>query len=68
MRYFDEVYQMLGVLLTSDDIMGESSYHHLLPVVVERLSEQGMLEESEGAQVVSKTLKHKALSLTHHPM
>jgi len=52
MRYFNEVYQMLGVLLTSDDIMGESSYHHLLPVVVERLSEQGMLEESEGAQVV----------------
>ena len=52
MRYFNEVYGMLGVLLTDDDIMGESSYHHLLPVVVERLSKQGMLEESEGAQVV----------------
>ncbi len=52
MRYFNEVYQMLGVLLTNDDIMGESSYHHLLPGVVERLSEHGLLEESEGAQVV----------------
>ena len=52
MRYFNEVYQMLGVLLTNDDIMGESSYHHLLPVVVERLSKQGLLQESDGAQVV----------------
>ena len=52
MRYFNEVYQMLGVLLTSDDIMGESSYHHLLPVVVQRLDESGLLEESEGARVV----------------
>ena len=52
MRYFNEVYQMLGVLLTNDDIMGESSYHHLLPEVVERLSKQGLLQESDGAQVV----------------
>ena len=52
MRYFNEVYQMLGVLLTRDDIMGESSYHHLLPVVVQRLDESGLLEESEGARVV----------------
>ncbi len=52
MRYFNEVYGMLGVLLTDGDIMGESNYHHLLPVVVERLRAQGMLEESAGAQVV----------------
>ena len=52
MRYFNEVYQMLGVLLTNDDIRGESSYHHLLPEVVERLSKQGLLQESDGAQVV----------------
>ena len=52
MRYFNEVYQMLGVLLTNDNIMGESSYHHLLPEVVERLSKQGLLQESDGAQVV----------------
>ena len=52
MRYFNEVYSMLGVLLTDDDIMGESYYQDLLPTVVERLSNSGMLENSEGADVV----------------
>ena len=50
--YFNEVYDMLGVLLDEGDIMGESAYRHLLPTVVERLHESGMLEESEGASVV----------------
>ena len=50
--YFNEVYEMLDVLLDDDDIMGESAYRHLLPTVVERLRESGMLEESEGASVV----------------
>ena len=52
MRYFNEVYGMLGVLLTNDDIMGESNYHHLLPEVVTRLEDRGILEDSEGAKVV----------------
>ena len=52
MRYFNEVYGMLGVLLTNEDIMGESSYRHLLPEVVSRLDKTGMLEDSEGAKVV----------------
>ena len=52
MRYFNEVYGMLGVLLTNDDIMGESNYHHLLPEVVTRLEDLGILEDSEGAKVV----------------
>lgn len=52
MRYFNEVYGMLGVLLTNEDIMGESSYHHLLPEVVRRLGNIGMLEDSDGAKVV----------------
>ncbi len=52
MRYFNEVYSMLGVLLTDEDIRGESSYQDLLPEVVERLNEVGILEESEGADVV----------------
>ena len=51
MRYFNEVYSMLGVLLTDDDIMGESGYQALLPLVVERLEAAGMLEHSEGADV-----------------
>ena len=52
MRYFNEVYSMLGVLLNDGDIRGESSYQDLLPIVVERLSEEGILENSEGADVV----------------
>ncbi len=52
MSYFNEVYSMLGVLLTDEDIRGESSYRDLLPEVVERLNEAGILEESEGADVV----------------
>ena len=52
MRYFNEVYSMLGVLLTDEDIRGESSYRDLLPEVAERLNEVGILEQSEGADVV----------------
>ena len=52
MRYFNEVYSMLGVMLTDDDIRGESSYQELLPEVVERLRESGDLEQSDGADVV----------------
>tara|TARA_B100000959_G_scaffold144179_1_gene151420 strand:- start:9525 stop:11264 length:1740 start_codon:yes stop_codon:yes gene_type:complete len=51
MRYFNEVYSLLGVLLNDDDIMGESKYQNILPVVLERLSEAGMLQKSEGADV-----------------
>ena len=52
MRYFNEVYSMLGVMLTDDDIRGESSYQELLPEVVDRLRESGDLEQSDGADVV----------------
>ncbi len=52
MRYFNEVYSMLGVLLTEDDIRGESSYQEILPLVVERLYDAGLIENSDGADVV----------------
>jgi len=51
MRYFNDVYSLLGVLLTDDDIRGESKYQTLLPVVIDRLSVAGLLEKSEGADV-----------------
>lgn len=51
-RYFNTVYRVLDVLLTDDDLMGESAYNHLLADVVERLDAAGMLTESDGAQVV----------------
>lgn len=51
-RYFNKVYSQLGVLLTDDDLMGESAYNDLLVSVVDRLSQAGLLETSDGAEVV----------------
>jgi len=51
-RYFDRVYQTLGVLLTADDLMGESVYNPLLAPVVDRLRATGLLVTSDGAEVV----------------
>jgi arginyl-tRNA synthetase len=52
LRHIDEVYRMLGVLLTDDDVAGESSYNPLLPVVVDELAAAGLLVENDGAQCV----------------
>jgi arginyl-tRNA synthetase len=51
-RHIDEVYGMLGVLLTDDDIVGESFYNPLLQVVVDELDHQGLLVEHDGALCV----------------
>jgi arginyl-tRNA synthetase len=51
-RYFDRVYQTLGVLLTTDDLMGESVYNPLLAPVVDRLRATELLVTSDGAEVV----------------
>jgi arginyl-tRNA synthetase len=51
-RYFNKVYTQLDVLLTDDDLMGESAYNDLLSVVVDRLRDAGLLVESDGAEVV----------------
>jgi arginyl-tRNA synthetase len=51
-RYFDEVYAKLGVLLTDEDIVGESFYNDMLPAVVEDLDALGLLVESDGARCV----------------
>ncbi len=50
--HWNEVYGKLGVLLTDDDIAGESRYEDLLPVVIDRLTASGLLERSDGADVV----------------
>jgi arginyl-tRNA synthetase len=52
LRYFDEVYRRLGVLLTDDDVVGESFYNPMLPAVVEDLDAKGLLVNSEGARCV----------------
>jgi arginyl-tRNA synthetase len=51
-RYFDEVYSGLDVLLSADDVVGESFYNPMLPGVVEELRHDGLLVDSEGALCV----------------
>lgn len=50
--YFNAVYRQLGVLLTDADLRGESAYHPLLPEVIRRLEGAGLLQQSDGADVV----------------
>ncbi len=50
--YFDEVYAKLNVLLTDDDIVGESFYNPMLPAVVDDLAALGLLVDSDGASCV----------------
>lgn len=50
--HWNEVYRKLDVLLTDDDIAGESQYEALMPEVIERLRQAGLLQESDGAEVV----------------
>jgi arginyl-tRNA synthetase len=52
MRHAGEVYELLGVLLTPADVVGESFYNPLLPVVVSELDEMGLLVENDGALCV----------------
>jgi arginyl-tRNA synthetase len=46
---FERVYRRLGVLLTPDDVAGESSYNDALPGVVDDLAAAGLLTGSGGA-------------------
>jgi arginyl-tRNA synthetase len=50
--YFNEIYGRLGVLLTDDDLMGESAYNDMLDDVVRRLEGAGLLQVDDGADVV----------------
>ena len=50
--YLNDVYGILKVTLTDDDIRGESFYNDLLPGVVDDLTAKGLAVESDGALVV----------------
>ncbi len=50
--YFQTVYDRLDVLLTVDDIVGESAYNDDLPTVVADLDAQGLLVVDDGADCV----------------
>jgi arginyl-tRNA synthetase len=51
-QYLNDVYGLLGVTLTDDDIRGESFYNDLLPGVIDDLTAKGLAVESDGALVV----------------
>jgi len=51
-RYFDEVYAKLDVLLTDDDVVGESFYNPMLGEVLRELDDAGLVVDSDGAQCV----------------
>jgi arginyl-tRNA synthetase len=51
-EYFNEVYAKLGVLLTDDDLAGESGYQTVMGDVLQRLDAAGLVTESDGARVV----------------
>lgn len=50
LKEFNVLYERMGV--TFDNYNGESFYSSLIPGIVDMLREKGLLEESEGAQVV----------------
>jgi arginyl-tRNA synthetase len=51
-RYFNKVYEMLGVTLTDADIAGESMYNPMLEKTCKDLEEAGVATVSEGALCV----------------
>lgn len=51
-RHFNELYAKLGILLTDEDLAGESTYQSLMPDVLTRPESEGLLIESDGARVV----------------
>ncbi|MEM6986752.1 MAG: arginine--tRNA ligase [Pseudomonadota bacterium] len=52
LKHADALYARLGVLLTRDDLDGESRYNDDLPRVVADLDAAGLLEEDAGAKCV----------------
>ncbi len=50
MEKLNGIYERLGVQF--DEVLGESFYNDKMPAVVEQLTTLGLLEESQGAQVV----------------
>jgi len=51
-QHFEEVYRRLGVLLTHEDICGESFFNDQLPLLIEALAEKELLQDSDGAKVM----------------
>ena len=48
-RHFEEVYALLGITLTRDDIYGESFYNPMLTETIDDLERRGLTRVSDGA-------------------
>lgn len=55
LKEFSKIYQLLGISFNSDN--GEAFYNDKMNTVIELLEQMNLLEESEGAQVVSLSQK-----------
>jgi arginyl-tRNA synthetase len=51
-RYFTQVYERLNVLLTPEDVVGESFYNPMLSDVARELEDKGLAEIDDGALCV----------------
>ncbi|MFV9875786.1 MAG: arginine--tRNA ligase [Rickettsiales endosymbiont of Dermacentor nuttalli] len=51
-QHFNNLFKKLGVLLTEQDIRGESFYNFMLPDLVTNLLDAGYAEESQSAKVI----------------
>lgn len=52
LQHAEEVYGKLGLLLTREDVAGESKYNDDLPNVIAELTEKGLAVDDGGAKVV----------------
>jgi len=52
LNHCDEIYQILNVLLTREDVMPESAYNDDLANIISDLKEKELLTEDQGAQCV----------------
>ena len=52
MSHCEDIYKLLGVKLVRADAVGESAYNESLALMVERLTKQNILVESNGAKCV----------------
>ncbi len=50
-RHFNEVYDKLGILLTDDDLAGESMYQPMMLETIGKLDDAGLVSVDDGAKV-----------------
>lgn len=52
LSHCDDVYEKLGINLTKDDVRAESFYNDLLPIIITKLENSGLLKISDGAKCI----------------